>query len=108
MDRAVRFLLLLLVVACAGSPEPVERERLGVGVCGADGHVLAGAAAGDQYTACDAAIQSVVISNGETTGAIAGDCWTLTVTRMISPTLPLVIQFRDVDHRTLCPSLAGP
>lgn len=100
---AVRFIALLLAAGCSGqAPETIEPERSGVGVCSPDGHVISSAVVGERYRATDPAIQSVVVSNGTVPATIDGDAWTFTVADRASTSLPLVIQLRDVDHRTLC------
>jgi hypothetical protein len=90
-----------LMLGCSASVEPIESERAGLAPCSEFGHVVAGAAIGDSFEACDAAIQSVVISNGEVSGVVTGDCWRLDVVRLTGGA-PLVVQFRDWEHRTLC------
>ncbi len=105
MNSGMRTLALVLLVACGSASETIDAERQGIGSCGVDGHVIAGPAIGDRYRACDDEIQAVVISNGVTSWVIDGACWSCSVDQLTGPTLPLVIQFRNANGVTVCPSL---
>lgn len=100
---AVRTLLFapLALFACSGHPDPqTTTETLPAVSCGPHGHILPDALPGDRYRAADPALQSVAVSNGTVTFTVEPDAWEFGVASLVSPSLPLVIQLRDVNHAT--------
>lgn len=102
-----RFLLAALVAAFACSSPPtdhLETKTLPAVSCGPYGHILPEALPGELYRASDPAIRSVVVSNATVT---FGTPWSLSVDEL-DGSGPLVVQFRDAGHATICPNLEGP
>jgi hypothetical protein len=101
-----RFLLAALAAfACSSPPtDDLATETSPAASCGPDGYILPEALPGESYRADDPAIRSVVVSNGTVT---FGEPWSLSVDTL-DGSGPLVVQFRDADHQTICPNLDGP
>ena len=95
----------LASLACSDAPAAhLDTKTLPAVSCGPHGHILPEALPGDLYQAADPRIRSVVVSNATVT---FGAPWSLSVDSLNGPG-PLVVQFRDADHQTICPNLEGP